>query len=274
MKAKTELTLFPYSSIQHRHSGYFISRGEGIHPTRTIDSTELIVVHEGVLHIREETREYQVQAGQSLVLFPGREHGGTADYDLDLRFYWIHFNLDPGQSGKGQRIPTYTTVSRPDRLVQLFRWYLDDQESGRLQPHTASLLIALMLEEVADPRPGTEDENDPGRLLASQAMQHMRLHFHKDLTTAGIADVLQCNPDYLGRIFKRLYGQTLTEAIHRERLRYARRLLLDGRANVNEVAIQSGYSDPGYFRRVFKKMEGMTPGAYRRLYSRMYVNTE
>jgi AraC-like DNA-binding protein len=43
---------------------------------------------------------------------------------------------------------------------------------------------------------------------------------------------------------------------------------------VDEVARRCGFEDPGYFRRIFRRHEQMSPRAYRHLYGRVHVNAE
>ena len=43
----------------------------------------------------------------------------------------------------------------------------------------------------------------------------------------------------------------------------ARRLLKDPGYSIKEICGMSGYSDPNYFSRIFKKYEGVTPTEYR-----------
>ncbi len=71
-----------------------------------------------------------------------------------------------------------------------------------------------------------------------------------------------------------MYGVTITEALHRRRLRLASTLLLDREYTIPEVARACGVADPAYFRRLFLRQEGMSPRSYRRLYARLHVNTE
>jgi AraC-like DNA-binding protein len=255
-----------------------VSRGEGIHPTRTITSHELIFVHDGNLGMFEGNRRFSLEAGQTLLLFPGREHGGTEDYPEDLRFYWIHFHLDaaPRRGAAGDdlvTVPQVAAIARPDRLAELYHRYLDDQETGALTAASGRLLILQMLCEAE--RPSRKEETlSAGGILASRAEQLVRHRFHEPLTTAEIAGRLRCNPDYLGRAFRAAYGKTLTRAIHERRVRHARKMLLESNLNIAEIARDCGFDDSGYFRRVFKRQEGMTPLAYRRLYARAHVNTE
>ncbi|MFW5856406.1 MAG: helix-turn-helix transcriptional regulator [Planctomycetota bacterium] len=100
------------------------------------------------------------------------------------------------------------------------------------------------------------------------------MHYAEPISTVDVAAALDCNPDHLGRVFRRAEGRTVVEAIHAHRIAQARRMLLDGGATVDAVARACGYPDPGYFRRVFRRCEGLSPGRYRRLYARVHVNAE
>lgn len=262
-------------TVRAANAGLFVSRGEGIHPERVLDSHELIFVREGVLGIGEEGRSFEVEAGQALILWPGRRHGGTCPYPPDLSFYWIHFSMDDG-AGPGTAPTTvlqHATVGRPDHLAELFRRFLDDQEAGRLRSLPADLLLTLMLCEVSDPDGAATPVEDNAAVLAGRADAHIRTHFHTRISTAVLARELECNPDYLGRVFRKAYGKTPTEAIHWRRLRHARRMLLESDRNVGEISRTCGFSDVRYFRRLFKRHEGMTPLAFRKLYAQMHVNT-
>jgi AraC-like DNA-binding protein len=111
-------------------------------------------------------------------------------------------------------------------------------------------------------------------VLAGHADEYLRTHFHEPLSRATIASELYSNADYLGRIYHQVYGITLTEAIQRRRLEHSRRLLLESRQSIEQVARESGFNDAGYFRRLFKRQEGITPFMFRRLHAQMHINTE
>lgn len=262
-------------SVRAENAGLFVSRGRGVHPDRVLDSHELIFVREGVLSIEEEGRGFEVGQGQSLILWPGSRHRGTAPYPPDLSFYWIHFfakNVpDPGSAPT--TVVQHATVGRPDHLAELFRRFLDDQEAGRLLPTPADLLLMLMLCEVSDSDGARASAENNAAVLAGRADAHIRTHFHHRISTASLARELECNPDYLGRVFRLAYGKTPTEAIHWRRLRHARRMLLESDRNVEEISRTCGFRDVRYFRRLFKRHEGMTPLAFRKLYAQMHVNT-
>lgn len=51
-------------------AGLFISRGVGRHPARKLSSWEIIFVEKGTLTIQEENTLFEVNAGESLLLWP------------------------------------------------------------------------------------------------------------------------------------------------------------------------------------------------------------
>ena len=266
--------------LRAHNAGLFVSRGQGTHPTRVIDSHELIFVRAGTLEMFEGSRRFAVRAGETLHLWPGQKHGGTANYPADLSFYWIHFSIaTPDRKRSRCRpnlvVPQCARVARPDRLTELFRRFLDDQESGQSTRLSGALLIALMLEATAESHAsGRAAPSDSLAALAARAEAWLLTRFHTPISASDVATGLSCNPDYLGRVFRKARGSTLTDAINLHRMRQARKLLMESGLNVDQVARACGFREAGYFRRVFRRAEGMTPLAFRRLYARVHVNTE
>ncbi len=263
--------------LRASNAGMFLSRGVGTHPDRVLDSYELIFVREGVLHIQEEDQAFRLARGQSLLLFPGRRHFGTAAYPAHLSFYWLHFRLctaPTGASGLPVQVPQHATVARPDHLIGLLHRFLADQEAGALSDAEADLLVLQVLLEVTRSAAAPPERSSAGALLAGRAEHMIRQYFHENLSASRIADNLACNPDYLGRVFRQVYGHTLTEALLRRRVHHAKQLLQEAELSVEAVTARCGFHEAGYFRRVFKRYEGVTPGRYRRLNGPRHVVTE
>lgn len=77
-------------------------------------------------------------------------------------------------------------------------------------------------------------------------------------TLAGVSDV------YLRRLFKKQFDAAPTAFVIRERMNLAKELLENEDLSITEVALQTGYRDPLYFSRLFKKQTGLTPSEYRK----------
>jgi AraC-like DNA-binding protein len=81
-------------------------------------------------------------------------------------------------------------------------------------------------------------------------------------TIQDIAQNLKLSAGHLGRVYSRTAGQTLEEYLIRQKLEMGKRLLLDPRLHVSEVADRCGFCNPAYFASVFKKYMHCTPRAY------------
>lgn len=101
----------------------------------------------------------------------------------------------------------------------------------------------------------------------NQSRLHYVLHYiHEHLTEPISMDTL-CRKAYLSRNsffrwFREQFGVSPLEFINRERIKLAKQLLSTPGNTITAVSLQCGFSDVNYFVRLFKKSEGITPGAY------------
>jgi AraC-like DNA-binding protein len=80
------------------------------------------------------------------------------------------------------------------------------------------------------------------------------------------AEALHLSLSYLNEIVKETTGFTVGYWIQQEIVLEAKRLLYYSQCSVKEIAFELGYEDHTYFSRLFKKMEGRTPGEFRAMY--------
>ena len=74
------------------------------------------------------------------------------------------------------------------------------------------------------------------------------------------------NKFYLARIFKEQFGVTINSYLAQIRITHAKQLLRFSDLTVEQIGQTCGIEEPAYFARVFKKVEGTTPGEYRRMW--------
>lgn len=123
------------------------------------------------------------------------------------------------------------------------------------------LLIRLMQSQhLLQVRAESCEQNNHSRL-------HHILHYINDHLTDKIAVDTLSRKAYMSRNdffrwFKEQFGITPLEYINRERIKLAKQLLVDPKNTVTAVAMQCGFADVNYFVRLFRKSEGITPGAY------------
>ncbi len=70
----------------------------------------------------------------------------------------------------------------------------------------------------------------------------------------------------LKRRFRAATGVSLIEYLQNLRIEHGKQLLETTDLPVEEVSAEAGYADPSFFRRLFRRRVGLTPGAYRRMF--------
>ena len=266
--------------LEALNGGLFVSRGKGTHPVRIIDSYELIVVRNGILRIFEGQNEFALSKGDALVLWPGKRHGGLSKYPRDLSFFWVHFRLRETKPTKPSSVklivPQLSRLSDLSGISELFFRFLSEQESKKTDRTVLSLILMSIFSEISR-NPAKEEAGNPGQgqALAHKTMEYIRINFSsRNLSRRDVAAAMRCNPDYLGRIFRKEYGHSIISEIHRAKIKKARHLLIESRMNIDEISQECGFGDIAFFRRVFSRHLEMAPNEFRRQHSRIHVNTE
>lgn len=77
------------------------------------------------------------------------------------------------------------------------------------------------------------------------------------------ADKVCLSPGYFGDLIKKETGKTAQEYIQQRLIEASKRRLLDKGMNVSDVAYSLGFRYPQHFIRMFRKVEGCTPGQFR-----------
>lgn len=94
-------------------------------------------------------------------------------------------------------------------------------------------------------------------------VQFIRENFHNELSIEQLAEVAHLSISALERRFKKYLAKTPKQFIRQIRLDNARRLLVETKLPIAQVAYQSGFSDHSYFSRHFKLMFGELPSQLR-----------
>ena len=262
---------FPSHSFQPLNCGRFVSRGRGSHPERVIDSHEFIFLLSGHLELFEEERAFSLNAGDYLILRKGRRHGPMAPYARGLSFFWIHFQ---GDSGDLEALPQTGHATRPERLAFYCQSLLLEQHEPQMDPVSFQFLLELALREARRfHAPQKAGALSPTPL--AEAAEHMvRLRYAEALTPSAISHELHCNQEYLGRVYRLHFGESIAAAINRRRVEVAARLLTSEGLSVKEIMTRVGFQAPAYFRRKFRQRYGVSPKDYRRFLNTGHRNTE
>ena len=96
-----------------------------------------------------------------------------------------------------------------------------------------------------------------------KALLYIESNLSENLGLRTLAETLNVSSSYLSNLFRKETGQTLTDYINRRRIQHAKHLLKTSRLQIQTVAQHCGIMDVQYFSKIFKRIVGMTPKAYR-----------
>ncbi|MNE34730.1 Bifunctional transcriptional activator/DNA repair enzyme AdaA [compost metagenome] len=68
---------------------------------------------------------------------------------------------------------------------------------------------------------------------------------------------------HLNSLCRELAGQTALQIIHQRLLLEAKRNLIYTNMSIGQLSDSLGFSDPTYFSRFFRRLDGQTPNAFR-----------
>jgi AraC-like DNA-binding protein len=90
----------------------------------------------------------------------------------------------------------------------------------------------------------------------------LEANLSRNVALDDLAELSGLSPYHLVRVFRQEVGLSPYAYFEQARIHRARRLLKEGTPIV-DVALELGFTDQSHLHRHFKKLTGVTPGAYR-----------
>lgn len=94
------------------------------------------------------------------------------------------------------------------------------------------------------------------------AVAYIAGHYHENIRREALAKLCHLSVSEFSRVFRDECGLTFARYLLEYRVAMARERLADPGIGVTQVAYAVGFNDPSYFCRAFRRLVGVTPGAY------------
>ena len=120
-----------------------------------------------------------------------------------------------------------------------------------------NIFLNELLEQIDSAK---EIENSPA---IEAACLYIDKNYLKDITLEETASHCRLSSFYFSKLFKKEKGITFIDYLTGKRISKAKKLLLNSNLSIKEISAGTGYSDPNYFTKVFKKVEYVSPSVYR-----------
>lgn len=213
-----------------------------------------------------------VKAGQAFALPARVPHEYEADADTPWSIYWMHFKGTQAQALcaflLGRPRPLDIGAAHREEAARLMhncfgilREPYQQQEYFAVCQYALSVLATVGL---ACKKAGVALSEKGGHGV-ERAVAFMQEHLSGNVTLPEIAAAAGFSTSHLHALFRAATGHAPMEYYLRMKMQAAGRELYFSNRSVKEIAAQFGMVDSCYFSRIFKKVMGVSPLAYRRL---------
>ncbi|MBO4468547.1 MAG: AraC family transcriptional regulator [Clostridia bacterium] len=217
--------------------------------------TEVIMVMDGEAEFTIKQEKYKGKKGDVFFINRTNLHKVVAKGNCHILGFVIPVNEDLLNLPIG--LDYDPMVKSPDTrnlLLMLYNEY-PSKNKGIIKAYV-KLILKLVIREVF-----------PKNMLKADrpVIDYIKNHYSEKISIEDIADSVNLSKYYFIRKFKEENGITVNSYLTNIRIEKALELLNDNSKTL-EVAEKCGFSDEGYFCKVFKKVTGLSVRDYKRLY--------
>ncbi|THV20522.1 AraC family transcriptional regulator [Peteryoungia ipomoeae] len=220
----------------------------------------------GAGNLRYENRTYRVRPGETLLVLVPHNHRYWLEQDGRWEFFWISMNGEEALRIHQAILSATGPILnlKPETIERLADCSLRLIAGGADQPGSASAIAyeaaMLLYDDVFGSHPVVSQEY--------RAMQHVINHIAANLEhplpVETLARVSGLSRAHFSRVFAASEGMPPAEFVLQKRLQKATKLLTkSAQLSVKEVSIMSGFEDPNYFAKVFRRHFGASPTEFR-----------
>lgn len=250
-----------------------LSRGIGVthvYPWHWHEEVQVSAIEDGTGYLMLRGAEHLTPPGSLVFVPPGEVHTNrhATPAGCTYRTMNIRTDLVSRVLGDPPGAESVFSLRRPvvfDR--ELFRLLAATHTRLEEQPSRLSseILLLRLVEEMARRTSHLRVGGEEGR-VERLAIQRVRAFLGQNYAEAvsleDLSKVANLSPFYLHRTFTREVGMSPHAFQMQVRIARAKSLLSEGKP-LRMVAAETGFSDQSHFTREFKRIVGLTPGAYR-----------
>lgn len=109
----------------------------------------------------------------------------------------------------------------------------------------------------------TDDDVSVKNGIVDRAIEYIEENYYMNLRLVDVANKVGISSGYLSTLISKSRGKVFVDLLNEIRVERACRYLDQGYLKAYEIAYKVGFQDEKYFSKVFKKVKGMSPSAYK-----------
>ena len=162
-----------------------------------------------------------------------------------------------------------TSIDNDDALARLLASATVALDTDRRAAKSCIQRVAALLGiELRSESPGTVGRSCMHGGLAPWQAKHVSSYIEDKLDSSirvtDLAGVVQLSTSHFFRAFRQTFGESPLAYIMQRRIRRAQEMMLKSRLPLSQVALECGMCDQAHLCRVFRRIVGINPNAWRR----------
>jgi AraC-like DNA-binding protein len=236
----------------------------GVH-WHTYFEIELVIDGEALHHLNGKSRK--IGRGNLVIIAPTDFHG--IEPLSPMKIWNVSFD-ETLLSEK--RLADLTSPSRTrefllnekmlTRIVALME--LLSEESSRTEGCAKELCECLLTLILRGDGRSAPQENDRFSKI-KRAILYLEVYFRENPTLEQVAAYVNLNPHYFSELFRKVTGENFSSHLRALKINYAKSLLAKG-FSVTDTCYNSGFGSISNFLAAFKRQEGVSAGAYKKMF--------
>lgn len=114
----------------------------------------------------------------------------------------------------------------------------------------------------------SQTESKCNNSVLKPAFDYIHANKGENVSLKQMADLCHISPSYFSRLFAKETGESYSSYLSGLKVQWAKQLLEVTDMPVSQISEEVGFNEPGYFIKVFKKYENLTPALYRKYYKK------
>lgn len=247
---------------------------EHVHPY-----CEIFYLKSGSCIYRVNNNTYHLTAGEAMIVAPGDSHCTSYEGLVPCERVIVYCKPEAiPQSFLEKHEGIYQNLIRSGKVILNKKGQIKvegallrmKEENNMPDKHSFELLGFLVMEMLLFlDRSGifvceTLPVNDEISTDIADTLSYIAQNYQLPLSLEEVADQVNLSPTYLSRKFRKTTGVTFKEYINYIRIKQAVQALLTTDDSITKIAVDCGFNSSNYFKDIFKKINGVSPMAFRR----------
>lgn len=236
---------------------------------QNLNSYLFFIVLEGSGYVSYEGNRYTLTVGDCVWLDCTRPYSHESSAKEPWSLMWVHFYGKEAihfyesflKHSYSFLFHPQNTIAFTDILQHLYQIHSSKSSLMELYAnrYITDLITLCFTENILE---NQESSSIPEKL--KQIHEYLEEHYAEKINLEDLSSRFFISKFHLSREYKKIYGTTIGNDLTSKRISHAKSMLRFSSDSIENIALSCGFQDAGYFIKVFKKSENMTPLEYRK----------